>query len=64
VELRIYNILGQPVRTLLATELAAGVYESLWEGDDESGRKVSSGTYFYQLWTKGFVQSKKMLLVK
>jgi hypothetical protein len=64
VELRIYNILGQPVRTLLDAELAAGVYESLWEGDDNSGRKVSSGTYFYQLRTKDFVQSKKMLLVK
>lgn len=64
VELRIYNILGQPVRKLLDGELPAGVYEVLWEGNDESGRPVSSGTYFYQIRAGDFIQAKKMQLIK
>jgi hypothetical protein len=57
--LKIYNTLGEEVTVLLNKELIAGTYEIEW---DASG--VPSGVYFYQLKTKGFVEIKKMILLK
>ncbi len=65
VNLAIYNILGQRVRTMLAGEqFAAGPYTFLWDGKDDRGSPVSSGTYIYKLQTQSFSQTKKMSLVK
>jgi hypothetical protein len=65
VRLEVYNILGQKVRTMLAgEEFGAGPYTFSWDGRDDRGVAVSSGTYFYQLQTPSFRQSKKMNLVK
>lgn len=63
VELRIYNVLGQVVRSML-DEKPAGVYEVLWDGRDEHGVPVSSGPYLYQIRAGNFIQTKKMQLVK
>ena len=41
-----------------------GEYEAVWDGKDDNGLAVSSGTYFYQLKIGDFVSSKKMLLLK
>ena len=49
--LKIYNILGQLVRTLVDKEKAPGNYNVVWDGKDDSGKEVSSGIYFYQLKT-------------
>ncbi len=65
VNLAIYNILGQRVRTMLAgEEFAAGPYTFLWDGKDDRGSPVSSGMYVYKLATQSFLQTKKMMLVK
>src|SRR3972149_409666 len=61
--LKIYNILGQLVRTLVDEEKAPGNYKVVWDGKDNSGKEVSSGIYFYQLKTKDFTSSKKMVLL-
>jgi len=63
-ELSIFNILGQRVRTLVDEPQSAGYYSVEWDGKDESGQKVASGTYFYRLVSGGFVEVRKMLLVE
>jgi hypothetical protein len=60
VTLRIYNILGQEVAELVSENLGAGSYEYNW---DAAG--LASGVYYYRLETNnGFVQTKKMLLIR
>jgi len=59
VSLKIYDITGREVATLVLEKLAAGTYEYQW---DASG--LTSGVYFYQLKVGGFVQTKKLILLK
>ena len=62
--LKIYNILGQEVRTLVDEPENAGYYTIGWDGKNGSGIPVPSGVYFYQLTSGNFSQTKKMLLMK
>ncbi len=64
VELSIYNLLGQKVRTLVQARQPAGRYEIAWDGRDEAGREVGSGVYIYRLRAGEFSQSRKMLLIR
>ena len=65
VGLTVYNVLGQPVRTLVAEHQAAGRYAVEWDATNDSGQSVSSGMYFYRLQAGGdFLDIKKMLLLK
>ncbi len=63
VALRIFNLKGQEVRTLLNGPLPAGEYSLQWDGKDNQGQAVASGTYLYRLETKDFMKAQKMLLV-
>ncbi|MDZ7361220.1 MAG: T9SS type A sorting domain-containing protein [candidate division KSB1 bacterium] len=64
VSLRIYNMLGEIVRELVAGELSAGVYRQVWDGLDHSGRRLASGLYLYQLRAGSFSATRKLLLMK
>ena len=66
VTLQIYNVLGQVVRTLVASEAqSAGRYQIRWNGMDERGVPVSSGIYFYQIAADGkFSDVRKLMLLK
>ena len=65
VELTVYNVLGQPVRTLVAEHQNAGRYVVEWDAANDSGHSLSSGMYFYRLEAGGeFRETKKMLLLK
>lgn len=64
VDLTVYNILGQPVRTLVRDEKAAGRYTAFFDGNDDDGKKLSSGTYFYQIRATGFKETKRMTLIR
>jgi hypothetical protein len=65
LELVIYNLQGQLVRRLANGKQSAGIHTVNWNGRNESGRKLSSGIYFYQLKTlSGVKGTKKMLLLK
>jgi len=64
VSIRIYNILGEEVVTLVNDELSAGTYYLEWDGTDNKRHGVSSGIYLYKLSSESFTQEKKMVLVK
>jgi hypothetical protein len=64
VEIVIYNFKGQEVKTFSFEQLSPGTHSVVWNGKDENDQAVSSGIYFYQLKTDGFVQSRKMILMK
>jgi hypothetical protein len=64
VELKIYNVLGQVVRTLIDAELQPGAYTATWNGRDARGRPVAAGVYFYNLNANGLRITKKMALIQ
>jgi len=62
--LEIFDVLGQRIKVLVATELPAGRYRAVWNGRDEKGMRVSSGVYFYRLNAGEFQQVRRMILLK
>ncbi len=64
VELVIYNILGQKVRTLVNQPLEPGEHSVVWNGTDNKGRSVASGIYFYRMKAGNYSETQKMVLKK
>ncbi|MDZ7260730.1 MAG: carboxypeptidase regulatory-like domain-containing protein, partial [candidate division KSB1 bacterium] len=64
VVLKVYNMLGQEVATLVQEHKKAGYYEARWDGKDQYGRMCASGIYFYRITAGSFVQTRKMLLLQ
>jgi hypothetical protein len=64
VEIKVYNAVGQLVRTLSEGEKEPGTYNIIWDGRDDNGTKLPAGSYFYQLEIDGNKETKKMVLVK
>ena len=64
VELKIYNLLGDEVRTLVQKDQEAGYYSAKWDGKNNHGEVVSAGTYIYQLRAGNFIKTNKMLLLR
>ncbi len=64
IELTIFNILGQKIKTLVNCRQPVGSYQIQWDGRDNTGRDVASGIYLYRLKAEAFVQIRKMILMK
>ena len=64
VNLTVYNSMGEKVTELVSDVRQAGKNRVVWNAADDSGRRVSSGVYFYTLTSGNFVRSKKMILLK
>ncbi len=64
VRLEIYNLLGQKVRTLLDQTQNAGEHLIKWDGQDDTGRAVSSGVYLYRLQSGESVATRKLALIR
>jgi outer membrane protein assembly factor BamB len=64
VQLVVYDVLGQQVRSLVAGFLPAGAQRVLWDGRNQRGAQVGSGVYFYRLEAGEFVQTRRMMLLK
>ncbi|MDC0917630.1 PKD domain-containing protein [Candidatus Marinimicrobia bacterium] len=64
VKIYIYNTLGQLVKTIDRGDNGVGTHTVEWDGKNDDGDTLSSGVYFYQLRTKDFNKTMKMLLVK
>jgi len=68
VSLKIYNILGQEVVTLVDSRQKGGTYQVVWDGRDSGGKEVASGIYFYRLEVIGdrlkAVKTRRMVLIR
>ena len=68
VQITIYNIRGQLVKTLVDEQREANNYTVTWNGTDDSSKSVSSGVYFYKMVSEGnvgrYTSAKKMILMK
>ena len=64
VVIEIFNIVGQKVRTLVNETKSAGSYRIEWNGNDDTGKPVSTGIYLYRFQAGDVVQTRKMLLLK
>ena len=64
VELVIYNLMGQVVRRLVSGERGPGAYEAQWNGKDERGLLVPSGTYWYRITAGKHAASQRMTVVR
>ena len=65
--MRIFNVLGQPVRTVFEGALRAGYGSVEWDGLDEEGRSAPSGAYFYQLQNRSepsFLAVRKLIVLR
>lgn len=64
VNVDVYNILGQKIKTLVSEYKEVGRYSVSWNGVSESGQLVPSGVYFYRLTTKDHSETRRMMLLK
>jgi subtilisin family serine protease len=64
VDLKVYDVRGALVTTLVSGQADAGTHTVIWQGRDDRGQQVPSGVYFYRLRTDGDVLTKRMTLLK
>ena len=69
IQLNVYNILGELVKTLVNGDIVSGNYKATWNGTNNHGTSVASGIYFYRLVAQSngaanYVVTKKMLMMK
>jgi hypothetical protein len=64
VEITIFNILGQKVRTFNLGRQLPGIYQIIWDGKNSQGHPVGTGMYIYRMKAGDFVRVKKMILLK
>jgi hypothetical protein len=64
VEIYVYNVRGQRIRTLVNGYHTVGEHQITWNGTDDNGREVSSGVYFYRMITGDYVETRRMVLMK
>ncbi len=64
VSLHIFNLLGQRIRTIKESSLAAGVYQNTWDGRNDEGHEVPNGVYFYVLQSGDTKMSRKLILMR
>jgi outer membrane lipoprotein-sorting protein len=62
--LKVYDLTGRQVRTLVNEEKEAGYYSVNWDKRDAMGKEVANGIYFYRLTAGDFIQTRKMILMK
>ena len=62
--IRIYDILGQEIATLLNENLESGMHSVTFDGTDNDGRKMPSGIYLYQLEVENFIRTKRLVHIK
>jgi FlgD Ig-like domain len=65
VSIEVFNVKGQKVTTLVDDHQEAGQHEITWNGDDISGKSVTSGVYFYKMKAgERYISTRKMILLK
>lgn len=64
VTIKIHDMIGQEIRTLFNGQITAGLHQIEWDGLNDAGLKMSSGSYIYRMTAGDFVQAREMILLK
>ncbi len=64
VTIKVYNTLGQEVKTLVNKNITTGYYQVIWDGKDNYGGNVGSGIFLYQIKAGNFIGMKKMIMLQ
>jgi hypothetical protein len=64
VVIKIYDLMGNEVKTLVNRDMSSGTFNVTWKGDNNFGQKVSSGVYFCRMESGTYVQTIKLMLMK
>jgi hypothetical protein len=64
INISVYNILGERIRTLLNREFTTGSFEVVWNGKNNNNIRMASGIYFIRMEAENFLQSIKAILIK
>ena len=64
VQLKVFNIRGQLVKTLVNEDVKAGHHSVIWKGRDDADQMVASGIYFVQMQAGDYRQARKLVLIK
>ena len=64
VTLKIHDLMGRHVKTLVSIEKDAGYHSTLWDATNHVGKPVSAGVYLYTIQAGEFRKAKKMILLK
>jgi hypothetical protein len=64
VQLRVFDVRGARVRSLVSDRVGAGIHSVTWDGHDERGERVASGVYYVQLQAGGEVRRQKVVLIR
>ncbi|MEW6060931.1 MAG: cohesin domain-containing protein [Bacteroidota bacterium] len=64
VKLKVYDMLGREIRTLMNGNMNAGYHQVVWDGTNNSATQVATGIYIYRIEAGSFVSTKKMMLIK
>lgn len=64
VDLKVYNLRGERVRTLVSDMMDPGLHEAIWMGRDDAGRRVASGVYFARLAAGSIALTQRLVLIK
>ncbi|MBI5805980.1 T9SS type A sorting domain-containing protein, partial [candidate division TA06 bacterium] len=62
--LKVYNVLGEEIKTLVNSRQSADYYQVNWDGRDKKGRLVSNGVYFYKLVSGDYSSTKKLTVLR
>ena len=63
-QLAVYDLAGRLIRTLLKEERGMGKHTIRWNGTNNAGHSIASGSYYYELQVGDFRQTRKMTLIK
>jgi hypothetical protein len=64
VNLAVYNVAGQKVKTLVDGDISPGSYTINWNGKDKNGRRLAAGVYFYRIEAGKYISTRKLVLLR
>lgn len=64
IEMDVYNLKGQKVRSLINKSMTAGEHKLSWDGKNDAGNSVANGVYFVKMKSGNAVQTQKLMLLR
>ena len=64
VSISVFNLMGQKVATLIDKQMDTGSHSAVWNGEDDNQNSLASGVYLYRMEVDGFVQTRRLVLMR